>query len=201
MLFLYKGLITFILSESLGWLPYKKVCKCIFSLTENSWHFLENSKRTFAEFASWYINVISDLLVKYSFFSVVKQRYTKDKYALLKESSYLGLWQSLAPTRRVQVVSSAAAKSLLVNASASWWQVVEFQKLSHRLDTDVGRRRRYFGAHFVQGHLFPYQGRSFLGKHFRVWRVHDIQINWSMRSVPAWIRFGIVVLVCGGHRP
>ena len=105
----------------------------------------------------------------------VEQSYTKDKYALSKGSLYLGLWQWLVHTLRFQAVSSAAAKTLMVDASASRWQVVELEQISHKHDTGVGLCRRDFGAHFIRRHLFPHLGRSFLGKGFRVWRCHEVQ--------------------------
>ena len=75
-------------------------------------------------------------------------------------------------------------------ASCATWTIIA------QNDTAVGRRRRHFGAHFVQGHLFLH-----MGKGFRVWRVHEVQKNWPMLSVTVWIRFDIVVLLSGGPQP
>ena len=117
------------------------------------------------------LNAIFNLLVKYFIFYVVKQRYTENKSGLPKGSSYLSLWQRLAHRVKVQTVSSAAEKFLLVDTSASLWQLVKLRAdIIQALDSIEA-----VWTHFVQGHLFPHLGRSFLGKGFRVWRVHEVQ--------------------------
>lgn len=65
---------------------------------------------------------------------------------------------------RVQGVSSTQAKSLLVDTSKTRRKIVESEELSYGYDSGVGRRRRYPGAHSVQGNLFPDIGRFVLGK-------------------------------------